>query len=117
MANPSMVKHKIVLVPFPFDDLSGLKVRPAVCLTDSIGDFNHIIIAFISSKIPVEILPSDLIIRKEDGEFDQTGLLKDSLIRLPKMVTLPMTLIKREIGVLGKGQIRKMNVKIKELFD
>ena len=32
-----MLKGKIVLVPFPFDDLSATKVRPAVCLTDSIG--------------------------------------------------------------------------------
>jgi len=32
-----MTKHKVVLVPFPFDDLSSTKVRPAVCLTDLIG--------------------------------------------------------------------------------
>ncbi len=30
------MKHKIVLVPFPFDDLTANKVRPAVCLTDEI---------------------------------------------------------------------------------
>jgi len=27
-----MMKGKVVLVPFPFDDLSTSKVRPAVCL-------------------------------------------------------------------------------------
>ena len=31
-----MTKHKVVLVPFPFDDLSSTTVRPAVCLTDLI---------------------------------------------------------------------------------
>lgn len=28
-----MIKSKVVLVPFPFDDLSTNKARPAVCLT------------------------------------------------------------------------------------
>jgi hypothetical protein len=32
-----MTKGKVVLVPFPFDDLSTTKVRPAVCLTEPIG--------------------------------------------------------------------------------
>ncbi len=27
------MKHKIVLVPFPFDDFTGTKVRPAICLS------------------------------------------------------------------------------------
>jgi len=44
-----MIKNTIVLVPFPFDDFSVLKVRPALCLTSEIGKFNHVIIAFISS--------------------------------------------------------------------
>jgi hypothetical protein len=30
------MKYKIVLVPFPFDDLTATKVRPAACLTDEI---------------------------------------------------------------------------------
>jgi len=32
------MKHKVVLVPFPFDDLSNTKVRPAVCLTEPVGE-------------------------------------------------------------------------------
>ncbi|HXU31960.1 MAG TPA: type II toxin-antitoxin system PemK/MazF family toxin, partial [Thermoanaerobaculia bacterium] len=36
MGNLSVTKHKVVLVPFPFDDLSSTKVRPAVCLTEPI---------------------------------------------------------------------------------
>ena len=47
-----MTKHKVVLVPFPFDDLSSNKVRPAVCLTDPIGPHRHVILAFISRYRP-----------------------------------------------------------------
>ena len=45
-----MVEFKIVLVPFPFDDFSVTKVRPAICLTNEISSYNHIIIAFITSN-------------------------------------------------------------------
>jgi len=31
-----MTKGKVVLVPFPFDDLLAAKVQPAVCLTNPV---------------------------------------------------------------------------------
>ncbi len=37
------MKYKIVLVSFPFDDLTAIKVRPAVCLTDEIKPHSHIV--------------------------------------------------------------------------
>ena len=45
-----MMKGKVVLVPFPFDDLSTSKVRPAVCLTYPVGPHRHVIMALISSQ-------------------------------------------------------------------
>jgi mRNA interferase MazF len=33
------MKGKIVLIQFPFDDLSSSKVRPAYCLTNKIGGY------------------------------------------------------------------------------
>lgn len=112
-----MIKYKIVLVPFPFDDLSETKVRPAICLTDSIGIYNHVIIAFISSKIPDPLLPSDIVIAKQQVGFAQTGLSVDSVIRLHKMVTIPATLIKRELGSVDETMILKLRSRINELFD
>ncbi len=47
-----MTRGKVVLVPFPFDDLSTTKVCPAVCLTNPIGPHRHVVLAFISSRIP-----------------------------------------------------------------
>ncbi len=47
-----MMRGKIVLLPFPFDDFSATKVRPALCLTDEIGPHGQVVVAFISSKLP-----------------------------------------------------------------
>jgi mRNA interferase MazF len=35
------MKGKIVLIQFPLDDLSSSKVRPAYCLTNQIGGYQH----------------------------------------------------------------------------
>ena len=56
-----MTKYKVVLGAFPFDDLSGIKVRPAVCLTDRIGPLRHVVLAFVTSRVTDKPLPSDLV--------------------------------------------------------
>jgi len=76
-----MIKNKIVLVPFPFDDFSDLKVRPALCLSNSVGQYDHLVIAFISSKLPDEILATDILLTKTSSYFIATGLQVDSVIR------------------------------------
>jgi len=68
-ANRTMTTHKVVLVRFPFDDLSSTKVRPAVCLTEPIGPHQHLIVAFVSSRIPASPLPTDLLIDSRDAGF------------------------------------------------
>ena len=42
-------KGSIILVPFPFTDLSGNKVRPAVIISDGkVG--NDVVVVFITSQ-------------------------------------------------------------------
>ena len=55
-----MAKGKIFLVPFPFDDVSATKVRPAVCLTEPIGVYRHVVLAFITSQVPADSVDPDL---------------------------------------------------------
>ena len=51
-----MPTNRVVLVPFPFDDLSSSKVRPAVCLTDPIGPHHHVVLAFYYESNPDELV-------------------------------------------------------------
>jgi mRNA interferase MazF len=112
-----MIKNSIILVPFPFDDFSTSKLRPALCLTEEIGKYNHIIIAFISSRIPDDIVDSDLIVRKGSEDSIGLGLTIDSVIRLHKIVTIPKNLIKRKLGRINKSVETKVREKIKQLFN
>ncbi len=112
-----MTKGKVVLVPFPFDDLSQAKMRPAVCLTDPLGPFEHVVLAFITSRIPDAIESSDLIFRPEDEDFAGTGLKVTSALRLHRLVTVSLSLIERELGRLSSSYQRQVADKLRLLFD
>ena len=70
------MKGKIVLIQFPFDDLSSSKVRPAYCLTNQIGNYQHIIFALITSSIPENPLHTDIILNFQNPDFMMSGLHK-----------------------------------------
>jgi len=86
-------KGRIVLVPFPFDDFSIQKVRPALCLSEPIGKFDHIVVAFISSKTPALLEDSEILIDPSESNWSATGLLLASVLRLHKIVAIPQSLI------------------------
>ena len=110
------IKFSIVLVPFPFDDFASLKVRPALCLTNSMGKYKHIIIAFISSQIPEEQEESDVVIVKHSDEWKGTGMAVDSVIRLHKLVSVPQSIIKRRLGRINLQTQKEIEIRIRRLF-
>ena len=88
MVNHSTTKGKIVLVLFPFYDLSSSKVRPALCLTNPVGQYNHIILALITSKVPTQMMETDIILDVNHPDFTSSGLRKASTIRLDHLITV-----------------------------
>ena len=116
MENLLTTKNKIVLIPFPFDDLETTKVRPALCLSDPIDRHNHVILAFITSRVPDQLLESDLLIDSGDEDFSMTGLKVTSTLRLHRLITVTTALIRRELGELPPSMKVKVTDKLKELF-
>jgi len=110
------MKNKIVLVPFPFDDLSDTKVRPALCLTDSISVYDHVVISFITSQLAKATEPTDLPLLSTDKDFNLTGLKIDSAIRLHRLVTVPKYLITRQLGILPIAFHAILEQKLRDLF-
>jgi mRNA interferase MazF len=116
MANPSMTKGRVVLVPFPFDDLTAGKVRPAVCLTDPLGPYRHVVVAFISSQMPVSLTPTDVVLDPQRADFAATGLRVVSVLRLHRLVTLTTALIRRDLGKLSQAWQSEVTQKLAVLF-
>jgi mRNA interferase MazF len=117
MGSHLMLIGKVVLVPFPFDDLSSSKVRPAVCLTNFIGVHHHVILAFITSQRPEDLLESDLILDSNHSDFKLTGLRVTSTLRLHRLMTVSSNLIQRELGDLSPRVRTIMVDKLKKIFD
>ena len=110
------MKHKVVLVPFPFDDLSSTKVRPAVCLTEPISEHKHVVLAFITSRVPDKPLPTDLILNETDKDFSASGLRVSSTLQLHRMLTVATNIIVRELGILPTPAQKDVESKLKVLF-
>ena len=111
-----MTKGKVVLVPFPFDDLSAAKVRPAVCLTDPVGPHRHVILAFITSRIPADLMETDIVLDTSQPDFATTGLRVSSTLRLHRLMTASTSLILRELGELSPDIQAQVADKLRKLF-
>ena len=116
MGSPSVTKGKLVLIPFPFDDFSASKVRPAVCLTNPIGPHKHIVLAFITSRIPEDLLDTDLVLKASSADFPLTGLRVTSTLRLHRLMTVTTSLIQRELGELSPSMQAEVFNKLQRLF-
>lgn len=112
-----MTKGKVVLVPFPFDDLSTIKVRPALCLTEPIGPNRHIIVAFITSRIDSELSATDILLDPTHPDFANTGLKVASTLKLHRMITVTTRLIRRELGALSSGQQVQVDDGLRRLLE
>lgn len=103
-----MNKGDIVLIPFPFTDLSGNKNRPAIILIVSDDD---VTVCFITTQLKrqsendISIQPSEV-----------NGLKKPSLIRLKKIATIDKDLVIGRLGTLEKKYIISINNNLKRIF-
>lgn len=103
------MKGKIVLVPFPFTDLTAAKLRPAVVVYEGEED---VVVAFISSRVPSAPSGVDVLLRKQDAGFDRSGLKVDSLIKLDKIATVLKDLVVGELGELDQRIREEVNRKL-----
>jgi mRNA interferase MazF len=110
------MRYKVVLVPFPFDDLSGTKVRPAVCLTEAVGPHRHVVLAFITSVVPPQLERTDLLLDPNGMDFARSGLRVRSALRLHRVVTVSTAIIARQLGELTPDLRAQVQQKLRELF-
>lgn len=108
-------RGSIILVPFPFTDLSGTKVRPALVVSVSLRG-EDMIVVFISSKKGQgkgsRLSPFDIVVLPSK----QNGLKTQSVIRCAKIATLEKKIAIGEIGTLEKNTTKQVNDALKNIF-
>jgi len=93
---------KVVLVPFPFSDLSQSKLRPAIVLADAGRE--DWILCQVTSK-PYGDAKAILL---EDSGFESGSLRVESYMRPGKLFTAHQSLIVSEAGHLKEATFQKI---------
>ncbi len=98
------------MIPFPFTDLSGMKVRPAVIISNRpIGD--DVIVAFISTNTKKKGVHEVFLKMNKTN-----GLKSDSVVVASKIATLEKKTILGELGELSGTEMTEVKNRIKNLF-
>jgi mRNA interferase MazF len=88
----------VVLVAFPFTDLTTTKMRPALILSSDAFNQSHldIILVAVTSQVSKKVPRYDYLLTPEDQHC--AGLPKPSLVKLGKIVTIDQRLIRKKLG-------------------
>ena len=104
------VKGDIVVVPFPFSDLSHAKRRPALVVAELEGD--DIILCQITSQK----LYDKYSIVLSDTDFESGGLRRKSHIRPNRLFTADTRLILYRAGHLKPEKLKEVIERIIEIL-
>ncbi len=106
----SLRAGSIVSVKFPFSNLKGQKVRPALVLANV--EFDNLILCQITSKSYTSKVA--ICIKSED--FAKGNLPVVSFVRPDKLFTADATIIKDVVGQLTPTIKNKILKNVRELF-
>jgi mRNA interferase MazF len=103
----------IVLLQFPFTDLTTTKKRPAIVVSS--GEYNNkrpdIIVMAVTSRIREIQSFCDVTIE----EWKQAGLIKESAIK-PIIITIEKDLILAKLGQLQKQDTQALRNNLQTIF-
>ena len=103
------VKGDVVVLPFPFSDLSASKSRPAMVVTQLSG--NDVVLCMITT--PAKADGYSIPLSKSD--FIAGGIAHDSHIRPNRLFTADTRIVSRTAGRLASPKINQVITKIIEI--
>jgi len=101
----------VIVLPFPFGDLSAAKKRPALILADLKGD--DFIVVQITSSMKMDEYSVSIC----DEDFIEGSLKQNSNVRPNKIFTLEKNLILYKIGRLSYDKISEVMSAIFKMFE
>jgi mRNA interferase MazF len=95
------VRGNVVVIPFPFSDLSATKRRPALVLANLEG--NDILLCQITSQYRGE----RHVVPLKTTDFNRGALPVNSYIRPERIFTADKTIILRTVGIVSNEILNK----------
>ena len=98
----TFVKGDVVVLPFPFSDLSSAKKRPALVI--SVFEGHDLLLCQITSQIGLD----SYSVKLSDSDFKSGNLNLPSFIRGNKLFTADKSLIQYKIGSLKDKKLEEV---------
>jgi mRNA interferase MazF len=103
-----MKKGSVVLIPFPFTNLKGSKIRPAIVLCTNGLD---VTICFITSELRWKTEYDIYVLSSKNN-----GLKVPSLIRTSKIATIDSALVLGKLGELSSIEMAELDKNLRKLL-
>jgi mRNA interferase MazF len=103
----------IILIPFPFAELTNKKVRPSVVIGQTKDKYRDIIVAAISSVVPASTTENEIII--EPSSINK--LRAKSVIKVDRIVTVKREDMIASLGKLTESELAMFKQKFKSLVE
>ena len=104
------VKGDVVVVPFPFTNLSGKKKRPALIIKKIAGD------DFLLCQITHKSYEKSEEVELNKSDFTKGFLQYDSFVRVTKIFTADESLAEYKIGSLKEEKTSEIITKICDIL-
>jgi mRNA interferase MazF len=116
MPQPSeaYLRGTVVLVPFPFTDLSGRKRRPALVVSPGRFHDEGLILCAITSRVPERLSAWDVSLAA--GDMADEKLPRASIIKVSKLFTMHKKLVAARYGTVKEQKLQNVLERLRSLF-
>lgn len=114
-----MNRGDVVLVPFPFQDKPGEKIRPAVIVQSDVENRRLVntILAMITGNRADAGQPTTVLVDPATPDGSSTGLNGPSLIKCYNLATVRQRRILHVIGHLSNALMQQVNQALKAALE
>lgn len=103
---------EVVVINYPFSDLSQTKLRPALLLGKLPGDHEDWLVCMISSRVRQQIDGFDEAIKTDDADFGQSGLKAASVIRIGRLLVVEGKLLPGSLGSISTERLQRVRSRL-----
>ena len=105
-----LIKGDVVVVPFPFSDLTQSKKRPALVISVLEGD------DLILCQITSQLIKDNYSILIDDNDFKEGSLKQQSNLRPNRIFTADSHIVLYRVGNLKSDKLNKIIEKVIEII-
>jgi mRNA interferase MazF len=103
----------IILIPFPFSELTKIKVRPAVIITETDDIYRDFVVSAVSSVIPANLSGREFIIKQSPVN----NLRCESVVKTDRIVTVKREQKIADLEVLSPEELEKFKSILHEMIE